>query len=132
MRILTLGMAFLFALVLIGTVQAQENTVEFSILPGPLTVELTLEGDFVVLNVDDSTGTSQGWWVTVNCDCSFAIAGEIESVGGNPANGEGAPYFQGQSLIADRLQGVGAYRVKFAADPGTWSLSYGQGEMPSI
>ncbi len=129
MRNLTLGIAFIVALLLVGTGQAQENTVEFSILPGPLTVELTLEGDYVVLSVDDATGTSQGWWVTVNCDCAFVVVGEIESLNGETDSG---PYFQGRSLIADQLHGVGAYRVKFAAEPGTWSLSYGQGQMPSI
>ena len=132
MRNLTLGIAFIVALLLSETVQAQENTVEFSILPGPLIVELTLDGDFVVLRVDDATGTSQGWWVTVNCDCTFTTAGEIESIGGNHANADSGPYFRGRTLVAERLHGVGVYRVKFTADPGTWLLSYGQGEMPSI
>ena len=106
---------------------AQENAVTFSILPGKLTVSLLPEGEFVVLYVDDATGTSQGWWVTVDCTCGLHVAGEVITLAGKPHGANGGPRFDGRTLFAKPRYGMGQYQLRFTSAPGNWTVTYGRG-----
>ena len=73
---------------------AHENSISFSILPGAFAVALIDEGEFVVLNVDDATGTSQGWWVTLDCTCDLILTGELITLSGQLHEANGGPHSQ--------------------------------------
>ena len=121
--------AFAILLIVLGVVvpapATAQNTIAVTIVPGPFVAVLAPAGDTLVLTVDDLTGRGRGWWVTVACTCPLVPAGSLQTDAGDPALG---PHWAGPTLLAAPGQGVGRYRQAFANQPGTWTVTWGQGE----
>lgn len=132
MKIIALVLSLVLTLSVGEVARAQGNTVSFAILPGPFSASLSLEGDQIVLTVDDSTGTSQGWWVTVDCTCPIVVTGDLVTVAGHIDDAAGTPRLMGRTLVAKPIHGMGTYRLSFRATRGQWTLTYGRGQWPSI
>jgi hypothetical protein len=106
------------------------NSVSLSILPGPFLVTLAADGDALVLEVDDLSASARGWWVTIDCACPVVPEGGVTVLAGQEPDRSGGPLFNGKTLSAEPGHGMGHYQVIFRSAPGTWTLTYGQGEGP--
>jgi hypothetical protein len=122
---LALLVALVLSLSLAGAAEAHD-TVSFTVLPGAFDASLEVQGDLVVLTVEDATGSGQGWWVTVQCDCTVVALGEPRMVAGQAIDAEGGPHLAGQTLIAEPGHGQGLYTLAFRALPGNWTVTSGR------
>src|SRR5215213_6975477 len=108
MKLLVLALVLALSLSAGALAQSQTNTVSLSILPGPFTYGLTREAGVIVLNVDDSTGSALGWWITVDCTCTVVPAGNPLTIAGQALDPAGGPRLVGRTLIAEPAHGMGS------------------------
>ena len=106
--------------------ESSGSTVSMDIASGPFSTALSFEGEYVVLTVDDATGSGRGWWVTVSCACLLEKVGEIATIAGDSQH---EPRWLGATLVADEHEGSGAYRQMFKAVGGDWVVTSGQGAL---
>lgn len=98
-----------------------------AVRPGSFSATITFKDGVAVLTVIDATGSGNGWWVTVDCSCSWAPSGAIEAASSDP---EQMPHWSGATLIAGSDQGMGRFQQTLLATPGQWLISSGQNVQP--
>jgi hypothetical protein len=109
-----------------ATAAAQDST-SVSIRPGSFSTTLTVIDGVAVLTVLDATGSGNGWWVTVECTCSWVPSGAIQSASEDAGQ---TPHWTGTTLVAGPDQGMGIFEQTLLAAPGQWLVSSGQTVQP--
>jgi hypothetical protein len=117
------------ALIPVSAGAERANTETLTILPGPFVAGPSVEGDVVVLTVDDATGTGTGWLVNVTRDCLLIPVARPQLIVGQAIDPIHGPRWDRARPIAGHWYGNGRYRLALQAVPGSWTLTTTRGAL---